>query len=375
MANNSASLRGSPVRREREEEPVPTRDEDGCIIYSTYTNDKPCSSMDPAALQAQQDHSARQGCSTNTGSNIFIEAMRKDAERKSKKTKKKKVEVSPVDSSSDTDDIITSFTRSHAPLPNAKSTAEQDFRKETEEINEQQQQYNLHISNLRTQYLDDSSEFLRNETPRITRLVAEEDYGGLIEDSGQISEIQDRARKYAETLSIKFRSARGIQHQRNDCELSQKATERMLQRLGKQMLQLLATTGDLLMMATEKQDAMARITYMTQVSPQWNVFYDMLMDRAEQWVFYSFVTRMLDTSIKLFKEQATKQRIKHEMDALDIAESDLESSESSSSSEESSGEDEEGEESDDDDSDESDESGEDDEDEDGAQQPNVLTQQ
>jgi hypothetical protein len=74
---------------------------------------------------------------------------------------------------------------------------------------------------------------------------------------------------------------------------------------------------------------MARITYMTQVAPQWSVFYDMLMDRAEQWVFYSYVIKLLDTSIKLFKEQATKQKIKHEMDALDIGESDLETSSSS----------------------------------------------
>jgi hypothetical protein len=105
--------------------------------------------------------------------------------------------------------------------------------------------------------------------------------------------------------------------------------EKMMQRIGKQMLQLLSTTGDLLMMATEKCDCMARITYMTQVAPQWSVFYDMLMDRAEQWVFYSYVIKLLDTSIKLFKEQATKQKIKHEMDALDIGESDLESSSSS----------------------------------------------
>jgi hypothetical protein len=171
---------------------------------------------------------------------------------------------------------------------------------------------------------------MRNETPRITRLIAEEDYISIIEDPGQISEIQDRARKYAETLAIKFRSARGIQHQRNDAELSQKSVEKMLQRIGKQMLQLLSTTGDLLMMATEKGDGMARLTYMTQVAPQWSVFYDMLMDRTEQWVFYSYVIKLLDSSIKLFKEQATKQKIKHEMDALDIGESDLDSSSSSS---------------------------------------------
>jgi hypothetical protein len=75
---------------------------------------------------------------------------------------------------------------------------------------------------------------------------------------------------------------------------------------------------------------MARLTYMTQVAPQWSVFYDMLMDRTEQWVFYSYVIKLLDSSIKLFKEQATKQKIKHEMDALDIGESDLDSSSSSS---------------------------------------------
>jgi hypothetical protein len=304
MASNAASPRGSPAPRRRERE-----DDDIQEDPSNKENSK-------TLLEAPQ----------SSPSKLFMETLKAGFDKKKKTHKKKKVDVS---SSDDDKEPAPSFGYKKPPLPNAKDAAEADFVKETEEIAEQQQQYNLHLANLRTQYLDSSSEFMRAETPRVTRLIAEEDYASIIEDSGQISEIHDRARKYAETLAIKYRSARGIQHQRNDAELSQKSVEKMIQRIGKQMLQLLSTTGDLLMMATEKCDCMARITYMTQVAPQWSVFYDMLMDRAEQWVFYSYVIKLLDTSIKLFKEQATKQKIKHEMDALDIGESDLETSSSS----------------------------------------------
>jgi hypothetical protein len=331
MASNAGSLRPSPVPKRRE------REEDD---FQKEASDKENSkTLIEAPVPSQ-------------ASNLFMETLRNGLDKK-KKPKKKKVEVEVSSDDEDKDKDKPSYGYKKPPLPNAKDAAEADFVKETEEIAEQQQQYNLHLANLRTQYLDSSSEFMRSETPRVTRLIAEEDYMSIIEDSGQISDIHDRARKYAETLSIKFRSARGIQHQRNDAEMSQKSVEKMMQRIGKQLLQLLSTTGDLLMMATEKGDCMARITYMTQVSPQWSVFYDMLMDRAEQWIFYTYVIKLLDTSIKLFKEQATKQKIKHEMDALDIGESDLETSSSSS-------------EDDDDDSDEDEESSSDDGDSDAA---------
>lgn len=313
--NNFASPRGSPkpVRREREDD-----------TYQQGGSDKENSKTQ---LEAPPPSEA---------SNPFTAAFVADINRK-KKPKKKKVDV--VSSDDDNDDGPR-FAHKKPPMPNAKDAAERDFQQETDEIQEQQSQYNLHMANLRTKYLDDASVFMRTETPRVTGLIAEEDYASIIEDPGQLSEIQDRARKYAETLAIKYRSARGIQHQRNDAELNQKALEKMMQRIGKQMLQLLATTGDLLMMATEHQDSQARITWMTQVSPQWSVFYDMLIDRTEQWIFYKYVITLLDSSIKIFKEQQTKQKVKSEMDALDIAESDLETSSSS--------EDDEDEESDDD---------------------------
>lgn len=312
MASNAASPRGSPVPKRRERE-----DDD----FQQTT---------PVKEEKEDSKTMGQPPLSASPSNLFMENLRRGFEKK-KKPKKKKVESSS-DSDDDVKECAPPFGYRKPPLPNAKQAAEADFVKETNEINEQVQQYNLHLSNLRKEYLESSSQFMRDETPRVARLIAEEDYASIIEDTGHISEIQDRARKYAETLCIKFRSARGIAHQRNDNELSQKSVEKTMQRVGKQMLQLCTTTGDLLMMANDKGDCSARITYMTQVSPQWSVFYDMLMDRAEQWVFYSYVIKLLDTSVRLFKEQATKQKIKQEMAALDLGESDLESSSSSSSS-------------------------------------------
>jgi hypothetical protein len=320
MANNAItttptnSLHGSPVRRDREDDSYQQPDSDKENTLLTMPVNVPASNPP----------------------NIFIDAINNAARRK-KAAKKKKVESS---GESDNDDGPHRFGYKRPPLPNPKDAAEEDFKEETESILEQQRQYTLHLANLRVKYLDDSSEFLRNETPRLAELIANEDFGGLIEDPGHLSEIQDRARKYIEQVTIKFRSARGQQSQRNDAQQQQEALEKAMSVIGKEMLQLYAAVGNLLTMATENGDEMARITYMTKAAPRWACNYDMLMDRAEQWIYLNYVIKMFDTNIKLFKDQQQKQQIKHEMDALGIAESDLDAS--SSSSEDDSGEDEEG---------------------------------
>lgn len=246
--------------------------------------------------------------------NIYIDAIQDDVNKRKKK--KKAAEEVEADPKPD---------KKHSP----KEAAERDYKAETAELLEQQKQYDLHLSNLRHAYLEQSSAFMRQETPRVTKAVASEEYGDVIEDKDLHTEIKDRARKHAETLCIKYRSARGIQHQRNDAEMSQNAIEKVMHRLGKQMQQLLTVTEDLLRLSEDTGDSIARTTYMTQVGPQWSLFYDMMTDRAEQWIFYAFLIELLDNSIRTFKEQSTKQKIKLEMDALDVAESDLEASSSS----------------------------------------------
>lgn len=339
------TLTPSPVRRQREEDDVNSQTR---LLPPAEGHKAPKPSMELDMENWHPEAKLTPAQEPRDVDNIFIEHM-KQVDKKKKKDKQESKAKEEEISKTKKEDTVAAEAK---PKMSARDAALRDFGDETAYLHDFQRQYDHHMADLRTAYLDETSQFMREETPRIANAIANEQYGDIIEDAEFVKQIQERARMHVEAIAIKYRSARGLTHQRNEAAMLMDVREKQIQTLGKQLLSLLATLGDLLRLATEKNDALARTTYMMEVSPQWALKYDMLQDKVEEWILSNRVVELLDGVIKNFKEMSTKQKIKHEVEALELAESGEDDDDDSSE------DDEEDEESDDDDDDETaDESG------------------
>lgn len=209
----------------------------------------------------------------------------------------------------------TPVRRSRSPTK-AEEDAAKDFAAEEAALQQYQKEYDAHLDKLRNDSVQRSMNTVTDETLRITQAAAEEDYGGILIDKGLRTDIENRAKRQLDSLFIKIRSVTGLSGQIEEMLTAQ---DSLAASLCKTVKYLMSTAKSATHAAEQaRTDSSARIALLTRIIPTWNVYYQLVMQRAEQWFYNSYIIERLAARVDSASATDKAMRVKQEIDALDM---------------------------------------------------------
>lgn len=207
------------------------------------------------------------------------------------------------------------------PVPtqqDAAAAAKAAFEREDEMLDEYRLSFDAHLRLLRSKHLRQEMATINVETPRIVAAVRDNKYGDIIEDRALADQMASDAQQQANSYFMKYRTARGLGNLAKDTTLAVEAMEESIVKYCKQLAAAASAAKDLVVLACDSDDASSRIAFYTKVKPQWHLIYELLYARTKQWLYSVHLYELLSDAAKRLSKSATADRVRQEVNALDV---------------------------------------------------------